>query len=281
MIPRAPPPMPRSSAWKPPSTAGAASIPSFCRATPGRGLATSSPAIRCACPRATSASAMAAARMHRTSTTPSNRKIREFRGWTARRFPMWSSSTSWRKQAERVARSRMFAPARGHFVFPRLTRCDPGAHASFHTRSIKMKVAVMLVQPDGGAKQTGELLLVENGVFGPVGENSSLAQKNDAFNFWNDFGNMVGDEQNTEARLRERAHRAAKLQLRRNIESVARLIEEQRPRVVRQRTRNKSSLRFAAAVRTEDANVLAGGDFKRDVLEAGPLTAHDGDPFKG
>ena len=84
----------------------------------------------------------------------------------------------------------------------------------------------MLVQPDGGAKQTGETLLVENGVFGPVGENSSLAQENDAFNFWNDFGNMVSDEQNTEARLRERAHRVAKLQLRRNIESVARLIEE-------------------------------------------------------
>src|SRR6266446_4255704 len=133
----------------------------------------------------------------------------------------------------------------GPVVFPRLTRCDPGSHAPFHTRSIKMKVAVMLVQPDGGAKQAGEMLLVENGVLRPIGENSSLAQKNDAFNFWNDFGNMVGDEQNTEARLRERAHRIAKLQLRRDIKSVARLIEEQRPRVVHQRTRNKSSLRFA------------------------------------
>src|SRR5438128_152997 len=186
MIPRAPPPMPRSSAWKPPSTAGAASIPSFCRATPGRGPAMSSPAIRCACPQATSAWATAAARMLRTNTTSSNRKTRKFRGWTAGRFPMWSSSTSWRKQAERAAR------------------------------------------------------------------------------------------------LRERAHRVAKLQLRRNIESVARLIEEQRPRVVHQRTRNKSSLRFAGghvgygpAGQMRDAEPLEGCFGAGQMLRVGVMVRKD------
>src|SRR5580692_4604598 len=56
---------------------------------------------------------------------------------------------------------------------------------------------------------------------------------------------MVGHEQNTQTRLRQLTHGVAELKLRGDVESVARLIEEQGLRIVDQRSGNQRALGFS------------------------------------
>src|SRR5205809_5287751 len=92
--------------------------------------------------------------------------------------------------------------------------------------SVQVKIAVVLAEPDLGIKQFREVFFAEDRGLGPVRKNPSFAQQHHSRDFRNDFRHVVGHQQNAQSGLRQLAHRFAKLQLRADVQRIARLIEE-------------------------------------------------------
>lgn len=88
-----------------------------------------------------------------------------------------------------------------------------------------MEVAVIAEEADGDGEEGGESFAGEDAVLGTVGEQSALFEQDDAVDFRNDFGNVMGNEDDAEAGLREMAHGVTELELRGNVQSVGRLVE--------------------------------------------------------
>ena len=88
-----------------------------------------------------------------------------------------------------------------------------------------MEISVALAQADGSPKQFTKMFFGEHRGFRPVGLNVSFAEKNHALNLWNDFGNVVRHEQDSESGLRKLTHRAAKLELCTDIQSITGLVK--------------------------------------------------------
>src|SRR5258708_36402074 len=148
--------MPQSFASKPPSIATAALSQSFSRATPAPGLAMFSPAIPCAFPQDTLASATEAARTLRTSITSSNRKTRKSKASTVLLALTWNSCSNWRKRAKREPR---FLPHRGRCSDPprRLERHGSKAGESSAIEAIvKREQAIAVVHGVRPDQKIGE-----------------------------------------------------------------------------------------------------------------------------
>ncbi len=101
-----------------------------------------------------------------------------------------------------------------------------------------MKEAVFLAEPNGDPKQIRKMLRREHGRFWPIRYDASFSQKYYTFYLRNNFRNMMRHQQNPEPGFRKLAHRIAKLQLRRDVQRVARLVEKQRLWLMHQRSRN-------------------------------------------
>jgi len=112
-------------------------------------------------------------------------------------------------------------------------------------RLIKMKISVAPAQPDGNPEQFGKMLLGEHGGLRSVGNDAAFAQENYPLDLWNDFGYVMRHEQDPQPGLRKLAHGVAKLELRADVQSIARFVKQQGPRIVHQGSRNQRSLGFA------------------------------------
>src|SRR5260370_7314614 len=174
--------MPQSFASNPPSIAAAALSPSFSLATPAPGPATFSPAIPCASPRDTLASATEAARTLRTSITSSNRKTRKSRASTVLLVLTWNSCSNWRKRAKPASQ--------GNKQITSITSCR-----WLRALSREVEIAVLSDQPDVNAKQIRKMFRGEHGGFRPVGQDPSFPQANHPLDLRNDFGYMVFHQQ--------------------------------------------------------------------------------------
>src|SRR5690349_176802 len=140
----------------------------------------------------------------------------------------------------------------------------------------RLKVAIRAGQLDGNAKEEGKIGGRENFVLRAVRQDAPGAQQHDAFDLRDDLRDVVRDKENAQTVRRpavaawttrcQGAHSVAQLELRGEVQSVARLVEEQRQRLVDQRPRDQRALGFAAgharygAVREmRDAEPLHGG----------------------
>src|SRR6266850_443339 len=203
--------MRRSFELKPRSTAKVESIPSFFRAAPAPGRATSSPANRSTLPPVPSVSDTAAARTPPTSTTSSNRRIPKSRAWTVPSSLSCSFSTAWLRRADR-ARCEKSAASPGESCF----------------RSVEMEIAIVLTQPHRGAKQVRKMFRCEHGRSWPIRCHTPFSQEYDALHLRDNFRDMVCYQQDSEPGSRKLTHRVSKLQLCRDVQRVARLVEKQR-----------------------------------------------------
>lgn len=112
-------------------------------------------------------------------------------------------------------------------------------------RSIDVEVAVLAADLDLGAEEVAEAGGGEHFVFATVGYDLSIAQKNHAFDLGDDFRDVMRHEQNSEAGLGELAHGLAELHLCADVERVAGFVEEQRLRIVSERTGYQRALGFS------------------------------------
>src|SRR5256886_12451546 len=159
---------------------------------------------------------MEAVRTLPMSITSSNRRIPRSTAWMAPSGVLPNCSMHWHRQAER-----------GQAYF----------------RLIKMKISVAPAQPDGNPEQFGKMLLGEHGGLRSVGNDAAFAQENYPLDLWNDFGYLMRHEQDPQPGLRKLAHGVAKLELRADVQSIARFVKQQGPRIVHQGSRNQRSLR--------------------------------------
>src|SRR5260370_4781372 len=150
------------------------SIQSSFRGAQGRGPAMYSPASRSTSRQDPLVSAMEAARTLPTSTTSLNRRIRKSKEWMALSAPLSNCSTRWHKRAKKNVAEKS---AQRFNNFARLALL----------RLIEMEIAVVLAQANGNSEQIGEMLLGKDSRLGFVREDAPFAQKDHAFNFWNDF----------------------------------------------------------------------------------------------
>ena len=102
----------------------------------------------------------------------------------------------------------------------------------------------MLPQPHGNSEQIGKMLLGKDRGLRPIGKDASCAQEDHAFDLWKDLGYMVRHQQDPEPGLSKLAHGVSKLDLRADVQRIARLIKKQRLWIVHQRPRDQRPLGF-------------------------------------
>jgi len=95
------------------------------------------------------------------------------------------------------------------------------------------------------AKQMGKMGSGEHGGFGAVGHNAPFAQEDHAIDFRDDFGDVMGNQQNGYPGLRQLPQCVAQLELRGDVQRVAGLVKEQRSRLVDEGPRDERALGFA------------------------------------
>jgi len=82
-------------------------------------------------------------------------------------------------------------------------------------------------------------------VLGPISDDAAVFQENDAINFGDDFGDMMGHQKNAQAGLRQTAHGVTEFKLGGNVEGVAGLIQQQGLRFVDQGPGDQRALGLA------------------------------------
>jgi len=82
----------------------------------------------------------------------------------------------------------------------------------------------------------------ENLLFRAIGQNVAFSQEHDAFDFRNDFGDVVSDQQNAKPTLRQLPHCVSQLKLGGDVQSVAGLVEQERLWIVHQSAGDQRAL---------------------------------------
>ena len=147
---------------------------------------------------------------------------------------------------------------------------------------MKMEVAVVAEEADGDGEERGERFAGKDAVLGTVGEDGTLLEQDDAVHFRNDLGYMMGDENDAQAGLCELAHGVAKLELRGNVESVGRFVEEKCLWIVNQGAGDERAFGFtrghlcdSAAGEMVDAEAFEGRVSESKLVRCGMMMGKD------
>ena len=88
-----------------------------------------------------------------------------------------------------------------------------------------MEEAVLLTEPNGNAKQIRKMFRGQYGRFSSISEDAPFAQENHPLDLWNNFRNMMRDQQDADAGSGQLPHGVTELHLRADVQRVARLIK--------------------------------------------------------
>jgi len=126
-------------------------------------------------------------------------------------------------------------------------------------KSPQMEIAVAAGEIDARLEEAGESGGLKDFALGAVGQDFSGAHEDDALDFGNDVGDVMGDQDDANAGLGERSHGLAETVLRGDIEGVGGLVEDEGARLVDESAGDEDALGFAGREFVHGAGGEVGG----------------------